>query len=556
MARTVADRRQNLFCAYYTDSDPIRGYMLSRLALEDGLSVLEPSAGDGAFVEALLGTGLHLKLCCIDRYPEAVKRLGVRFGNAVHAVRADTILDALDGAGGVLEGLGLPMRFHRIIGNPPYGGWLDYETRAALKKSFPGFHVRETYGLFLIRCLDLLGPDGVLSFIVPDTLLAVGAHRRLRELLLRRTEIVEIVTLPSKLFPGVAFGYSDLCIITVRKPRDYPNPEHSFRIVGVSSASELEALANVPVATGGTSVLQRALLQRPEARIWTSPEVDLEALLHGAKLRLGDVAECRTGIYTGDNKRFIRLIEGFRSRGDYYVTAALSNVCTRVLSRSEMTGGVCDGASWVPIVKGGSHRFHQPDMWVIDWAREAVAYYKEDAKARFQNSNFYFREGLGVPMVTSTRVNAFLLGGRVFDQSVVGIFPRRREWLFPLLVILNSKHATRLLKEAINPTANNSANYLKKLPLPNATASEMRKLGALGRLIVRKRVRGLATEAEEQEAEEMACALYGREQLPTTTGTWSDSVALSADTPLFACLREKPHSYGSNRRGRTGSATG
>jgi hypothetical protein len=189
-------------------------------------------------------------------------------------------------------------------------------------------------------------------------------------------------------------------------------------------------------------------------------------------------------------------------------------------------------------------------MWAVDWGTAAISHYKDDGKARFQNSDYYFREGIGVPMVTSTRINAFLLGRRVFDQSVVGIFPRRREWLFPLLVLLNSDYATRLLKEAINPTANNSANYLKKLPLPNATAAEMRELGALGRLIVRKRGRGLPTEAEEQEAEEMGSGLYRREQLPTKPGTWSDAVALNADTPLFPCLREKPRSYGSKQRGR------
>src|SRR5438046_9504895 len=142
-------------------------------------------------------------------------------------------------------------------------------------------------------------------------------------------------------------------------------------------------------------------------------------------------------------------------------------------------------------------------------------------------------------MVTSTRLNAFVLGRRLFDQSVVGIFPRRREWLFPLLVILNSGYATRLLKEAINPTANNSANYLKKLPLPNATGSELQKLGALGRLIVQKRRRGLPSQAEEREAEEFAATLYGRVQLPTTRDTWSNFAGSGNDTPLFPCLREK-----------------
>ena len=63
-------------------------------------------------------------------------------------------------------------------------------------------------------------------------------------------------------------------------------------------------------------------------------------------------------------------------------------------------------------MKGGSHRFIQKTSWVLDWSNSALSFYRNDAKARFQNSDFYFREGIGVPMVTSTRINAFLLQSR------------------------------------------------------------------------------------------------------------------------------------------------
>ena len=179
-----------------------------------------------------------------------------------------------------------------------------------------------------------------------------------------------------------------------------------------------------------------------------------------------------------------------------------------------------------------------------------MSFYRSNAKARFQNSQFYFRDGIGVPMVTSTRINAFLIQRRVFDQSVVGIFPKRREWMFPLLLVLNCSFATKLLKEGINPTANNSANYLKRLPLPNLNPRELRHFGALARLIVRKKVLGLPTNAEEQSAEDQVEALYRREEPITTQDTWSDFVQSDGDTPLFPCLRETPHSYGSKPRGR------
>ncbi|MGB8368881.1 MAG: class I SAM-dependent DNA methyltransferase [Limisphaerales bacterium] len=524
--------------------------MMSKLALADGQTVLEPAAGDGAFVEALHETRLDLHICCLDKNPLAIKQLQDRFGDTVQTLCADTILSSLSGGSGLLARSGLPEKFDRVVGNPPYGGWLNYETRAALKKAFPDFHVRETYAMFILRCLELLKNDGVLSFIVPDTFLTVAAHRELREVLLKRTEILEIVTLPSKLFPGVAFGYSNLCIITIRKPWTRPDDNHEFCVIAVSSSDELESLARGEDAGSSVAVLQRKILQRLDSRIWTSGEEHVERMLHAAKLRLGDVADCKTGIYTGDNKRFIRAITGALVRGDYYESIPQTQVCCRPLSQSEMSNGLPTDPTWIPIVKGGSHRFVQKTSWVLDWSDSALSFYHNDAKARFQNSDFYFREGIGVPMVTSTRINAFLIQCRVFDQSVVGIFPKRQQWIFPLLVILNSRFATKLLKEGINPTANNSANYLKKLPLPKLTDSELRELGALGRLIARKRARSISTETEEQSADELVAAFYQRETSATTQDTWSDFAASDVDTPLFPCLREKPRSYRSKRPSR------
>lgn len=523
--------------------------MVNKLDLRDCLTVLEPSAGDGAFVEELTRSGFDLKLFCIDKNPGALEALHKKFGENIHTLRADAILDRLEGIGGLFRASDFPERFDRIIGNPPYGGWLDYEIRATLKKKFAAFHVRETYALFLLRCVDLLKNGGILTFIVPDTFLAVAVHRPLRKFLLRSTQLLEIVTLPSNLFPGVAFGYSGLCIITLRKSLEGAPNDHSFRFISVDTNEELESLAQETGLPSGVTVLQREVLRRTGMTIWTSNEPRFENLLQNARLLLADVAECKTGIYSGDNRRFIRSFLGTPVRRSNYDPVNENEVCLRRLTSVERQMGIKQGRHWVPITKGGSYRFYQPDLWAIDWSAEAVAYYKRDDKARFQNSQFYFKQGIGIPMVTSSRVNAFLLARRVFDQSVVGIFPKRGEWLYPLLIILNSGIATRLLKGAINPTANNSANYLKRFPLPNLGPDDLRKLGVLARSIWRKRRFGLPTNDDEAAAESYIEAIY--QQLPTKLDTSSGLVRSDADTPLFPYLRERPRSYGPTRTSRT-----
>ncbi|MBL5963663.1 hypothetical protein, partial [Enterobacter asburiae] len=93
-------------------------------------------------------------------------------------------------------------------------------------------------------------------------------------------------------------------------------------------------------------------------------------------------------------------------------------------------------------------------------------FYKENKKARFQNSSFYFKEGIALPMVSSSRISASYMIDSVFDQGVVGIFPHDRNNLECLIIYLNSSLASKLMKGLVNGSANNSANYIKKLPIP------------------------------------------------------------------------------------------
>ena len=119
--------------------------------------------------------------------------------------------------------------FTRVIANPPYGAYQTPERRALLKRRFPSLYVRETYGLLLYHAFSLLQRHGRLVFIVPDTFLWLHRHEYLRRTLLAESTIEEISLFPSRFFPGIRFGYSGLCIITlVKKP---PADSHHIRVV-------------------------------------------------------------------------------------------------------------------------------------------------------------------------------------------------------------------------------------------------------------------------------------------------------------------------------------
>ena len=200
---------EHVFCSYYTKSEHITNYMCEMLDLDEGHVVLEPSAGDGVFIDKIKEQFPDISIDALDLNAKAVEILKAKYRNSPNIVarNTDTLFDEILDDYAIKGG-----HYDRIIGNPPYGGWLDYDTRADLKEKYSGHYAKETYSLFLLRCVSLLKNGGKLSFIIPDTFLFLHRHIRLRELLLTGTKIIEILIFPSNVFPNVQ-GYSNLSIL-------------------------------------------------------------------------------------------------------------------------------------------------------------------------------------------------------------------------------------------------------------------------------------------------------------------------------------------------------
>ena len=183
--------------------------------------------------------------------------------------------------------------------------------------------------------------------------------------------------------------------------------------------------------------------------------------INKASLRLGDVADVVTGFYTGDNKRFIRVLNESVKGSKNYDKVDISKVfpCMSLVGIESVPEG------YVPYVKSASStRYYRlVDEWFVRWDKDTINYYNSSKKTRFQNSFFYFKTGIAIPMVKSSSIKAFLLENRVFDQSIVGIFPKDNSRLYYILAIMNSNVVNNVI-HTINPTANNSANYVKQIP--------------------------------------------------------------------------------------------
>lgn len=503
MVRTSGSR--DIRRAFYTRSEHILRYMLAKLRVEDGLSVFDPCAGGGDLIDAVLSTGRNVRVTAYELDKEEATELETKYStmNNVCVRCRDTLLEPTQGLFGI-------QRYDRIVANPPYGAWQSPERRALLKKLYPGMYVRETYGLFLFKCLESLYDGGRLVFITPDTYLNLNFHKKLRERILTTAAVEEIVMFPTKFFPGQSFGYSNLSIITLHKPAEGKvAATHNIKVIkGLHKPADLSLLASHahnrhPTNIDISLVSQRDVYENVGHAFFLDATGKLADYIGKNSLTVGDVADVVTGFYSGDDAKYLkRASTEVRGRKRYEVVDH-GRVTTRKLPPLD---GIEGSKCFIPIVKGGNIPYVKPNHWFLDWSKEAVLDYRvRNKKARFQNSRYYFREGLAVPMVTSSKISGALLENRLFDQSTVGIFPKDKSLTHFLLGFFNSRICDDLIR-TINPSANNSANYLKQIPFKLPTIEQKSLVEMLVRDMIDDIRRGGEFSSSKQEKVDQAFA--------------------------------------------------
>jgi len=447
--------------AFYTKSTPIVDYMVSKLSLTSGDKIFEPCGGDGVFVEAILNENEFAQIDICELNTKSIEVLNEKFLHFLNvSIReCDTLLDSELDFNSRFGGF-----YDKIIANPPYGAWQDFSKRAVLKKLYPDLYAKESYGLFLYRCIELLKEDGILSFIIPDTFLNLHMHKGLRKHIFTNTQIVELALFPSSFFPGVNFGYANLSVITLRKKRDFKACMNNvFSIInGFDKVEQLNNIENSSLKI--YTFKQENVFNNPDHAFLIAENSNISKLINHSKLKIGDIADCVTGFYSGDDKRFLQVKSLELKNGKNYSLVNIDSVSADYKINADILFGLESEKYFLPIVKGGNTRYLKPESWFMNWSKEAVQHYKTDKKSRFQNPKYYFKFGIGVPMISSSSITASLIENKLFDQSIVGIFPKDESLNYYLLAFFNSPTCNKLIR-TINPSANNPANYIKKIPV-------------------------------------------------------------------------------------------
>ncbi len=455
----VAQYTDKSFQGFFTNADDIRHTMIELLGDVTNQEIIEPCFGEGAFIKNLIGHPKKIDAIDID---------GNHFKNKpdvnnCNYYNLDYLNYFVNPDNRVLT---LPeTKYDSTICNPPYGLKFSKEYRKLIKKKFPDVYARESYGLFFYLTIKQLNENGRYVFIMPDTFFTSRNLGYLRKYIVNSAQPTHIIQFKSKRFGSVNFGYGNLCIIAGTKKAISPSNKTNW----IDAVSSDDSLLDLLKADNTTVNGQYFIDHADDA--WISPKISNTVTFSREVVNLSEIAECKTGIYTGDNTRFCgfneqsppKRINGHPVDWDFVVHSP---------SDEEKKLGIKNDKAYVPFIRGGHRQVFEKTNSCICWDVDAINFYRTDKKARLQNKDFYFKTGLAVPMVTSGKISASEMKNSIFDQGVVGIFAYDDNYHNFLLLYLNDDFAYKL-KALISPGANNSANYLKKMPVPKLTNLEL-----------------------------------------------------------------------------------
>jgi len=348
----------------------------------------------------------------------------------------------------------LARHYTACVANPPYlgGKAMVKELKDFAKEEYPDTKA-DLFAMFIERGFDLAEPHGFVSMVTMQSWMFLSGYEEFRKGIVENKAICSMVHMGNGVM-GIAFGTAATSIRNSRLPRQVGSYCHAE----MADLDQSNRPKQFPVAGPRcTSIAQDELKKIPGWPIayWLSESARAAFLSFNS---LGELAEPRLGMATGDNGLFVRA---------WFEVDAM-RIGLNIVSRE---GALRSGRKWFPYNKGGEFRqWYGNNLWVVNWqddGRELQSRLHPSGRVWAHNFNleYVFRPSITWTFVTSGSFAArYCPQGFLFDVAGSSMFPPKAR-IGSTLAFLTSSSAFYLLK-GLNPTLNFQAGNLASLPAP------------------------------------------------------------------------------------------
>ncbi len=289
---------QKLRGAYYTPLQ-LADAMVSLFASENIRSVLEPSCGDGVFLDSLRDNDLINKIPFIQAVeiePDEASKVNVNYADIPNVdVCNEDFFDFFKRIHGKTT-------YDLILGNPPYIRYQylkesqrEIQSQILTANGMKANKLINAWVAFMVACVQLLSEHGKIAFVIPAEILQVAYAEDLRLYLSNHLAKITLITFEQLVFPGIE---QEVIVFIGEKGEQ----EKGIRIIEME---DLDGFKSLDLQKNGYQKMPHAKEK------WTKYFVNAEEIQLIQQLRndnrfakFSEYGLINIGITTGNNKYF------------------------------------------------------------------------------------------------------------------------------------------------------------------------------------------------------------------------------------------------------------
>ena len=253
-------------------------------------TILEPSVGDGRFLDAFITLSNVDSIVGVELYEEKIRELAKKgYPSKVAIVNSDFLLYSQN----------CTKKFQLIVGNPPYINiknmdkyLLDIGREFCMYYKLPENLLQNAWVSFVLASIKLLVKNGAIFFVLPTEFLQVNYAEKLRRFLEEKFNTIHILSFSERMFPKIE---QEACLVYLT------NEEESLPYILYRQYEKL----------GSKEYLFESRIERNKPlKKWSNAilsdgDIDLLNRVTCKYNHICDIAESAPGIVTGANSKFI-----------------------------------------------------------------------------------------------------------------------------------------------------------------------------------------------------------------------------------------------------------
>lgn len=302
---------EKLTGSFYTPKELIE-YMVSYIkGKHTPKRILEPSAGDGRFVEEL--QCFNSKITLIEYDEKKASELKERYKTRCNVYKADFIEYAYENN----------EKYDLVIGNPPYISKKNMEKplRDSSERMVELFELskdlfQNIWVSFILSSIKLLDNEGCIFFVLPFEFLQVQYAEKLRHYLENEFNMIEIITFEEKVFKDIE---QDICLVYLSNKK---NQEPYIQYKTLKDIQSEEEVFN-------STIKRNKPLKKWSNCILNDEETERLFSISKRYKKVEEFGEISPGIVTGANNYFIL------NNKEYVETSINENARLPIIAKSK-----------------------------------------------------------------------------------------------------------------------------------------------------------------------------------------------------------------------------